>query len=174
MAEGGSAPSPSLPCRPAARRPLPLGSAMSPVRAVLALLAALAAPAAAYFVSIDAHAEECFLERVPSGTKMGLIFEVAEGGFLDIDVEVRRPADLGPPVPRCGEGVGARWGLREGGKGTDAIYYSNAEGGGRLKSHSPAQKGYECLAWKRCCRDLADGPPCQKAATTTKKPVSFF
>lgn len=63
---------------------------MSPVRAVLALLAALAAPAAAYFVSIDAHAEECFLERVPSGTKMGLIFEVAEGGFLDIDVEVRR------------------------------------------------------------------------------------
>lgn len=74
---------------PAARRSVPLGSAMSPVRAVLALLAALAAPAAAYFVSIDAHAEECFLERVPSGTKMGLIFEVAEGGFLDIDVEVR-------------------------------------------------------------------------------------
>ncbi|KAL7986700.1 hypothetical protein Chor_012983 [Crotalus horridus] len=60
---------------------------MSPVRAVLALLAALWAPAAGYFVSIDAHAEECFLERVPSGTKMGLIFEVAEGGFLDIDVE---------------------------------------------------------------------------------------
>lgn len=85
---------PPLPfsCWPAARCPLPLGSAMSPVRAVLALLAALAAPAAAYFVSIDAHAEECFLERVPSGTKMGLIFEVAEGGFLDIDVEVRRDA----------------------------------------------------------------------------------
>uniref|UniRef100_A0ACB8FZA1 Transmembrane emp24 domain-containing protein 2 n=1 Tax=Sphaerodactylus townsendi TaxID=933632 RepID=A0ACB8FZA1_9SAUR len=59
---------------------------MSPVRAVLALLAALSAPAAGYFVSIDAHAEECFLERVPSGTKMGLIFEVAEGGFLDIDI----------------------------------------------------------------------------------------
>lgn len=77
---------------PAARCPFPLGSAMSPVRAVLALLAALAAPAAAYFVSIDAHAEECFLERVPSGTKMGLIFEVAEGGFLDIDVEVRAGA----------------------------------------------------------------------------------
>lgn len=87
MASAGSPPPVFLP--PAARRPLPLGSAMSPVRAVLALLAALAAPAAAYFVSIDAHAEECFLERVPSGTKMGLIFEVAEGGFLDIDVEVR-------------------------------------------------------------------------------------
>lgn len=81
------------------------GSAMSPVRAVLALLAALAAPAAAYFVSIDAHAEECFLERVPSGTKMGLIFEVAEGGFLDIDVEVRRggsgPARPCPPTRGC-------------------------------------------------------------------------
>lgn len=105
---------------PLARRSVPLGSAMSPVRAVLALLAALAAPAAAYFVSIDAHAEECFLERVPSGTKMGLIFEVAEGGFLDIDVEVRRdrltlgPALRGGPAlkpgparrKRCGE---ARW-----------------------------------------------------------------
>lgn len=73
-------------------------SAMSPVRAVLALVAALAAPAAAYFVSIDAHAEECFQERVPSGTKMGLIFEVAEGGFLDIDVEVRRRRRRGPTL----------------------------------------------------------------------------
>ena len=42
-----------------------------------------------YFMSIDAHGEECFHDRVTSGTKMGLIFEVAEGGFLDIDVKVR-------------------------------------------------------------------------------------
>lgn len=98
-------------CWPAARCPLPLGSAMSPVRAVLALLAALAAPAAAYFVSIDAHAEECFLERVPSGTKMGLIFEVAEGGFLDIDVEVRGDGVAGG-CPTSGRECCA--GLREG------------------------------------------------------------
>lgn len=43
-----------------------------------------------YFITIDAHAEECFHDQVTSGTKMGLIFEVAEGGFLDIDVTVNR------------------------------------------------------------------------------------
>ena len=41
-----------------------------------------------YFIHIDAHAEECYFDRVTSGTKMSLMFEVAEGGFLDIDVKV--------------------------------------------------------------------------------------
>lgn len=41
-----------------------------------------------YFISIDAHAEECYFDKVTSGTKMSLMFEVAEGGFLDIDVKV--------------------------------------------------------------------------------------
>lgn len=68
---------------------------------LLVLLAALLATASGYFVSIDAHAEECFFERVTSGTKMGLIFEVAEGGFLDIDVEVRARC----PGPRRGRGA---------------------------------------------------------------------
>ena len=40
-------------------------------------------------VSIDAHAEDASsFERVTSGTEMGLIFGVAEGSFLDIDVEI--------------------------------------------------------------------------------------
>ena len=42
-----------------------------------------------YFIAIDANAEECFHDKVVSGTKMALTFEVAEGGFLDIDVKVR-------------------------------------------------------------------------------------
>jgi len=44
-----------------------------------------------YFVTLDAHAEECFFEKVSSGTKMGLTFEVAEGGFLDIDFNIVGP-----------------------------------------------------------------------------------
>lgn len=67
---------------------------MFTVSELVVLLAVLSATASGYFVSIDAHAEECFYERVNSGTKMGLMFEVAEGGFLDIDVEVRCVAGM--------------------------------------------------------------------------------
>ncbi|XP_063606569.1 transmembrane emp24 domain-containing protein-like isoform X3 [Penaeus indicus] len=45
----------------------------------------------AYFITIDAHAEECFFEKVTTGTKLGLAFEVAEGGFLDIDIKIYSP-----------------------------------------------------------------------------------
>ena len=41
-----------------------------------------------YFFQIEANAEDCYYDRVKSGTKMGLIFEVAEGGALDIDVKI--------------------------------------------------------------------------------------
>jgi len=44
-----------------------------------------------YFTTIDAHAEECFFDKVTAGTKMSLMFEVAEGGFLDIDVKITGP-----------------------------------------------------------------------------------
>jgi hypothetical protein len=44
-----------------------------------------------YFITVDAHAEECFFDKVQNGTKLGLTFEVIEGGFLDIDVKVTGP-----------------------------------------------------------------------------------
>ncbi len=43
-----------------------------------------------YYVLVDAHAEECFFERLTPGTKLLLTFEVIEGGFLDIDVKVNK------------------------------------------------------------------------------------
>ncbi|XP_026474717.1 transmembrane emp24 domain-containing protein 2-like [Ctenocephalides felis] len=44
-----------------------------------------------YFITVDAHAEECFFDKVEAGTMMGLMFEIAEGGFLDIDVHITDP-----------------------------------------------------------------------------------
>lgn len=57
----------------------------------LLLLSVLLPMSRGYFVTIDANKEECFFDKVKSGTKMGLIFEVAEGGFLDIDVRIVGP-----------------------------------------------------------------------------------
>lgn len=76
---------------------------MFTVSELVVLLAVLSATASGYFVSIDAHAEECFYERVNSGTKMGLMFEVAEGGFLDIDVEVKYPTEIPNQTPNMKE-----------------------------------------------------------------------
>ena len=42
----------------------------------------------AYFIQIDAHAEDCYFDEATLGTKINIIFEVVEGGFLDIDVKV--------------------------------------------------------------------------------------
>ena len=55
------------------------------------LLVSLMSKVESYFITVDAHAEECFFDKVKSGTKMGLMFEVAEGGFLDIDVRIVGP-----------------------------------------------------------------------------------
>ena len=50
-----------------------------------------------FFFQIDANAEDCYYDRVKSGTKMGLIFEVAEGGALDIDVKIEGKFSLLSP-----------------------------------------------------------------------------
>ncbi|XP_059079406.1 transmembrane emp24 domain-containing protein 2-like [Tigriopus californicus] len=57
----------------------------------LVLILGLVQKSMAYFITVDAHAEECFFDKVKMGTKMGLMFEVAEGGFLDIDVRIEGP-----------------------------------------------------------------------------------
>ena len=52
------------------------------------IIASIFKPLNAYYLTIDAHAEECFFDRVTKGTKMGLAFEVIDGGFYDIDVKI--------------------------------------------------------------------------------------
>lgn len=42
----------------------------------------------AYFVTIDANAEQCFFDRASPGDRLTLFFEVSEGGFYDINVKV--------------------------------------------------------------------------------------
>ncbi|KAI6649554.1 hypothetical protein LOD99_6720 [Oopsacas minuta] len=46
-----------------------------------------------YFIEIDAHAEECFFDTVKAHTKIGITFEVVEGGFYDIDVLIFDPEE---------------------------------------------------------------------------------
>jgi len=57
----------------------------------LLLLAQYSSSSNAYTITVDAHAEECFFDNVSYGSKMGLIFEIADGGFLDIDVKITGP-----------------------------------------------------------------------------------
>jgi len=62
----------------------------SVVSAVVVLLAFLR-ETSAFYLTIDAHAEECFFDRVTTGTKMGLTFEGIDGGVYDIDVKITGP-----------------------------------------------------------------------------------
>lgn len=57
----------------------------------LILTSLLANLSHAYFVSVDAHDEECFFEKANRDDNLGLMFEVAEGGFLDIDMKITQP-----------------------------------------------------------------------------------
>ncbi|KAK9718228.1 emp24/gp25L/p24 family/GOLD [Popillia japonica] len=58
---------------------------------IVSLVLSLIQSSLSYFITVDAHAEECFFDRVEAGTKMALTFEIAEGGFLDIDVRIVGP-----------------------------------------------------------------------------------
>lgn len=56
-----------------------------------AILVIIPQSSRAFIIDIDAHGEECFFDRVRSGTKITVTFEVTEGGFLDIDVKITGP-----------------------------------------------------------------------------------
>jgi len=58
---------------------------------LVAALAVLIPVSEAFYITVDAHAEECFFDKVKAGSKLGLMFQVAEGGFLDIDVRIEGP-----------------------------------------------------------------------------------
>ena len=61
---------------------------------ILAIIAHLA-DVSAYLITLDAGVEnECFHERVPVGTKLGFSYEVIEGGFYDVDVEIKDPSNV--------------------------------------------------------------------------------
>ena len=55
---------------------------------VVWLLLVQAGTVSSYFTTVEPKKEICFYDQAASGTKMSLTFEVAEGGFLDIDVTV--------------------------------------------------------------------------------------
>lgn len=61
---------------------------MKSIAIFLTIIIQLFGRTTAFFINIDANEEQCFFDRVTSGTNMGLMFEVSEGGFLDIDVKV--------------------------------------------------------------------------------------
>ena len=56
-------------------------------RVALLLLGALGSAAALTF-TIEPNKEECFFEEINKGEKVSTTFQVASGGFLDIDVKV--------------------------------------------------------------------------------------
>lgn len=58
---------------------------------VFLFLATISKKVDAYITTLDAHSEECFFENAVAGTKLGFVFEVMEGGFLDIDVTIYDP-----------------------------------------------------------------------------------
>ena len=58
------------------------------LRCVVLIVCLLPSLSFCYFITVEAHEEQCFFDKVTSGTKMGLLFEVAYGGEMDIDVTV--------------------------------------------------------------------------------------
>lgn len=50
-----------------------------------------ASAASAFSFNVDATTEECFYEDVQVGQTIGIMFQVTQGGFLDIDIQLKAP-----------------------------------------------------------------------------------
>lgn len=57
-------------------------------KGIFLLLVALASQVACVTFTVGAAQEECFLEDLKQGSAALVMFQVLEGGFLDIDVMV--------------------------------------------------------------------------------------
>ena len=63
------------------------------MKLTFALLAILATNACAYTINVGANDEECLYENIDLGVKAFGSFQVAAGGFLDIDLTVQQNRD---------------------------------------------------------------------------------
>eukprot|EP00123_Amoebidium_parasiticum_P022122 comp8039_c1_seq1/m.3543 comp8039_c1_seq1/g.3543 ORF comp8039_c1_seq1/g.3543 comp8039_c1_seq1/m.3543 type:complete len:200 (-) comp8039_c1_seq1:77-676(-) len=61
------------------------------MRALSLLLCAAGAHAISHMVTVDANDELCFFEELHAGQPLGVTYQVTEGGFLDIDVQIKGP-----------------------------------------------------------------------------------
>lgn len=59
---------------------------------VLAAVVSLSGEAEGFITTIGAHAVECFREDAPKGENVKLLFQVLDGGDLDVDFEILDPA----------------------------------------------------------------------------------
>lgn len=85
----------------------------------------------AYVITLDATAEnECFHERVSTGTKLGFTFEVMDGGFYDVDVEIRDP--LNAILHRDEKASEGKFTIEANADGVHQFCFSN-----KMSSHTP-------------------------------------
>eukprot|EP00124_Ichthyophonus_hoferi_P000751 Ihof_evm11s30 gene=Ihof_evmTU11s30 len=62
--------------------------------ALLCLLSAVGVYGGSHMVTVDANDELCFWEELAVEEVMAVNYQVTEGGFLDIDMEIRGPQNV--------------------------------------------------------------------------------
>ncbi|XP_017079000.1 transmembrane emp24 domain-containing protein 2 [Drosophila eugracilis] len=60
---------------------------------VIVIILVLLEAACGFIITLDAHEEECFYDHANVNDKVTISFEVMEGGFKDVGVEISAPGD---------------------------------------------------------------------------------